>query len=501
MPLCEGCGRLNPGYSSKPTADELADEIIQIEALMSKLSERRTIIRRRINTLAPISRLPSEILLEIFTLYCKAEPDTEAPHPSPLFLGSVCVAWRTLVWSTPLLWRSIHINVSLAHRTRRADVLLEWLMRARSVPLHIKLTATEEDEDVFSSIRSTMAILLRRSEQWGSIDCILPPQCHDMLAAHRFPNLKSVTFRPPKGTISTFSRPPDMFLNTPSLTDVDLSGYDYSSMVLPWHQLHKFRTQFLRVAECLAILHRSPNLIHCDLDHIYSVETAPNSLSPPNSPNAPSRHIHENLEVLELGFIKGSAAESFFNSVSLPSLRELALHFGHENSVAFPPTFLRALHSSAAFVGLQKLSLSQGSLDDQDVIQCLELLPTLVELKIRNTSTSSFGDSIFDAPKGLSRRLISRLYRREGDPKEVLVPKLRYFEYEGNLVCGVGDLVNMLAWRLEQEMGRHSGVEKLESFVLVVPSCATLDEGQRSLIRSLAERGVDLRILQRGKGL
>lgn len=59
----------------------------------------------------------------------------------------------------------------------------------------------------------------------------------DILENDHFLMLTSVSMRPPKGTISAFSEPPNMFLSAPKLLDVDLSGYNFSVMVLPWDQV------------------------------------------------------------------------------------------------------------------------------------------------------------------------------------------------------------------------------------------------------------------------
>ena len=94
------------------------------------------------------------------------------------------------------------------------------LLRANLLPPFTKLTFGDEHESIFCSVCAIMDVLVNRStySSWKSFDCLLPPQCHDIF--NRFPLLTSISLRPPKGTISTFSQPPNMFFSAPELIDV-----------------------------------------------------------------------------------------------------------------------------------------------------------------------------------------------------------------------------------------------------------------------------------------
>ncbi|RXW18267.1 hypothetical protein EST38_g7578 [Candolleomyces aberdarensis] len=165
MPVCEDCGEYRRRAVEGPqTVAELFEEMDQVEALMKRLAVHRSSLRRRINSLVPISRLPPEILIEIFSLVCQTSSTT------PIFLGSICADWRTLAWSTPLLWCRITLEVSDALPKSRPDLLSEWLLRSNNLPLHIKLFPTEEDDSVFLNLRTIMEVLVTRSAYWGSIE-------------------------------------------------------------------------------------------------------------------------------------------------------------------------------------------------------------------------------------------------------------------------------------------------------------------------------------------
>ncbi|KAJ3486073.1 hypothetical protein NLJ89_g11844 [Agrocybe chaxingu] len=261
MMLCSNCQSslvqepLECKIHPSATVTKLEAEMERIGNMMDKLAERRTKLRRQINSLSPTARLPPEILTEIFRTTCQ-----QSETVTPLFFGSICKEWRDIAWSTPLLWNTVSLHVSRKTHGSQVQLLGEWLSRANTSPLYIKLTSDDEHESIFCSLRAVMDVLVTRAPFWHSLDCLLPPQCHDVLKNNHFPLLTSVSVRPPKGTISAFSEPPNMFLSAPKLLDVDLSGYNFSSMVLPWDQLRRFKTQFLTVAECLKVLRRSPDL-------------------------------------------------------------------------------------------------------------------------------------------------------------------------------------------------------------------------------------------------
>ena len=89
-------------------------------------------LRQRKNERALISRLPVEILIQIFSYYPASDchPHIRFRTPPPwLAVTHVCQRWRNAALSCPFLWVDI-ISTSL----RWADVMLE---RSRDVPIHI----------------------------------------------------------------------------------------------------------------------------------------------------------------------------------------------------------------------------------------------------------------------------------------------------------------------------------------------------------------------------
>ncbi|THV02265.1 hypothetical protein K435DRAFT_358173 [Dendrothele bispora CBS 962.96] len=93
------------------------DEIQKLEADIVSLRNRQQRIYRRIDQyrslLAPIRKLPPEVLGYIFRLICtENSAATEIDCPA-VHLSHVCAGWRDLARTTPSLWSNISINLSV----------------------------------------------------------------------------------------------------------------------------------------------------------------------------------------------------------------------------------------------------------------------------------------------------------------------------------------------------------------------------------------------------
>ena len=134
---------------------------------------------------------------------------------------------------TPLLWNTILLHVSCKAHGSKVQLLRDWL-----------LLSNDKHESIFCSFTLSWTFSAL-DPHIGIADCFLPPQCHSILknVNNHFPILTLVV-RPPKGfppsANFSFSGPSDMNLSAPKLPYVDLSGYIFSTMMLP-----------LIVAECL----------------------------------------------------------------------------------------------------------------------------------------------------------------------------------------------------------------------------------------------------------
>nr|GAT47129.1 predicted protein [Mycena chlorophos] len=110
-----------------------------MEAALVNLRTQRDALFKNIfahqSLLSPIRRLPSDVLVEIFSA-CLPTKHYPLIHPSqpPLLFGRVCRYWRELSRATPLLWKKVHIRGLHDMHMRVANDLGEPSLIARNAP-------------------------------------------------------------------------------------------------------------------------------------------------------------------------------------------------------------------------------------------------------------------------------------------------------------------------------------------------------------------------------
>ncbi|KAG6825215.1 hypothetical protein H0H92_004379 [Tricholoma furcatifolium] len=312
----------------------------QIHTLQSE--ERRLIlalssIRTQLNAFTAISALPTEILIEVFSL-CAWEWLYDSPHgrkhPHRLAWTQVCRTWRDVALNTPRLWSHIDVcDVKLAR---------ECLLRSAEVPIHIASTpglwnfppATPPEDDPLVSLNS-------HAHRVQSISTLLFPEdlshLFDFLGPS-LPSLTSLTLRVPpvssnfvleglptslpslrKLRLGSVSVPWDMLCHhtftsgstCAGLTHLELSGL-VSGEAPTLHQL----LEIFRASQCLEEIR---------LEHV--VPTAPSPSPSPSSSSTPPPSANE--YDIHSGFCAGSGCghvctEAHIHTrIPLPSLRTL----------------------------------------------------------------------------------------------------------------------------------------------------------------------------------
>ncbi|KAI0358097.1 hypothetical protein OH77DRAFT_1242088 [Trametes cingulata] len=126
----------------------LWDQVLAHEARVIEL-------KGRINNLAATSRLPPEILSEIFALVAISHYETQQRNhygPSHAYkwitLTHVCRTWRTVALSTPRLWSRIVLT--------RPDVAREVLARSKKAPLWVSATLAYHDDPRLEVLNTLM---------------------------------------------------------------------------------------------------------------------------------------------------------------------------------------------------------------------------------------------------------------------------------------------------------------------------------------------------------
>ncbi|KAJ7464744.1 hypothetical protein B0H11DRAFT_2051044 [Mycena galericulata] len=122
-------------------------EIERLDHEIAKLHHKRWTLRTFVDghraLIAPIRRLPPDIVREIFVACMPVDQNAAmSAHEAPLLLGRICSAWRTVALSTPTIWSSIHIVEPLVDPSEEIyegclQLVRTWLERSGAVPLSI----------------------------------------------------------------------------------------------------------------------------------------------------------------------------------------------------------------------------------------------------------------------------------------------------------------------------------------------------------------------------
>jgi len=132
--------------TSSATAQDHLLKAIEDEIKVSQRITQELIYRR--NALVPISRLPPETLVEIFSLLPFAADDSKyVPHLARIRVTHVCHRWREIALYSPYLWNYINFT-----KLTPAGIT-EILARAKMSPLHFEGEITPRSKARFSALR------------------------------------------------------------------------------------------------------------------------------------------------------------------------------------------------------------------------------------------------------------------------------------------------------------------------------------------------------------
>ncbi|KAI0766630.1 hypothetical protein BD413DRAFT_615043 [Trametes elegans] len=131
--------------SEQPAEDALTHARQVVQAQIATHTNAIIELKTQYNNMSPSSRLPPEILSEIFTLVAVDHFQSMRKMHYGSFraykwiaLTHVCRAWRNIALNTPRLWSRIIVTQS--------DMALEVLSRSRKAPLHVSATVNAPDD-------------------------------------------------------------------------------------------------------------------------------------------------------------------------------------------------------------------------------------------------------------------------------------------------------------------------------------------------------------------
>ncbi|KAJ3509654.1 hypothetical protein NLJ89_g5104 [Agrocybe chaxingu] len=415
---------------------------------------------RDFNSNQPISKIPIELLCEIFTKFVNDPTISRIENPTgplvsrhssvdPTILGQVCSRWRDTALNLPTLWSTICIRNPAKSQLYRTHL---WLERSADQPLNLTLEDGIEGRDLNATWNIVRAFY-SHADKWRRIDFSVPP---DLLAsighlgqdAPPCKQLESIQFRTTNPVSDRLrqlqARSPNwenpyldsvwsFFHSSPSLQEVcyTVKRSDLLPRNTPFVQLTSVSIDFtLSPDVLLGALSQFPNLysIRANID---STEFhPPQSVARTACPIITLKH----LRTAEL--FSGRPLTQFFQHLTLPSLETLLLTiatFFDGKSISHHSALQSLLQRSNCC--LKKLQFIDRQMNEDDACIYLET-PELQAL------------SFLEFGANLSTKFISLLSQTNLNGSHQNLPALQELHLGNTTNTPDGMLSQMIAGRL-----------------------------------------------------
>lgn len=320
-------------------------------------------VNGRKSATTPLS-LPSEIISEIFVL-CRPE-DPPRPMALPNF-AQVCTKWRDTALLTPTLWSTVNLVLHGDDEDEDALVVTGWLTRSGGCPLTIVIKSHHTTRMLSS--HPILDALMPHCHRWYDVDLYQLPRSLlrslTRIQGH-LPLLRSLRINMLKVDSGDAL---NLFASAQNLRTVDLC-FALDTVALPWSQITSCK-MVENGASCLKVLSECTSLTHGIFQLAHS--------------SARDTPIAAHLPHLTTLVLKPALdLTTFFDALTLPALTALEILPWSMDHTTWPQaTFSRFVFRSAC--AITKLR-SRDVFTQKDLIQCLQDLPSLVELDVEESA-------------------------------------------------------------------------------------------------------------------
>lgn len=423
-------------------------------------------------TLAPIKRLPPELLSEIFeqcldvgnprVLFSMTARNKEAP----LLLGYVCRSWRAIAHATPRLWRDMFVNVCdgrYSDKLRRdaLPVLQTWLAHSGSLPLNLVILCKTERilpglVDLFETIAAhaarwkTVHVRLQNSPVIFRLVCRAFTECTSLSTFDVTDGGQCMSFvgnRQPNEVEDVQPVHFDLSLAPLRQLSLSLAGLTIRDVRAPWATLTRLsfmqdaRSSASSITDYVTVLQQCTLLKECGIAIDNGIRDAP--LQPFTLPS---------LEHLQLQVLREAAHTTqmgdFLSVLDAPRLNALSIedYCPRREVVSYHSPLKAFLQTHAQSLRHLRFSTSSKFFTSEDMIALIVETPLLTELEYHPDEEAS--------PKVLLEALTPRM---QGDVFECLLPCLeRLFVYwdTTETVSMVGDMIEKRYALVERGIAR-----------------------------------------------
>ncbi|KAJ7173426.1 hypothetical protein C8R46DRAFT_1255597 [Mycena filopes] len=400
------------------------------------------------STLAPVRRLPPEILIQIFLL-CTSPPKElnskdyreeihRLTHHDLTQLAQVCAYWRALAWGTPTFWRALDLDMKF-WSNKMLPLVQTALERSANSLLHVRIGAPDVPVD-----HTLLDLVAQHSVRWQAGLFYMDFEFFASLApirgnlpllecAHIIPGISDSSEKLQALAIAAV----ELFSDAPRLFDLTYSGPAKGLKSLPWKQLKRFEYIDLRrtdLTDALSVMKYFPPGLQFELRRIcFHSGTPPGrdalQIIPPPAP------IESNLADLTIEFayhMPGGVAE-LLQRLTLPCLSFLEVALAYYKD--YPPitwdhaAFMRFSARSECGKTLTTLYLLHVALSGDELLECLAELKVLTALVVADHPAFIDHHRTADEHLLLTDGVFRRLAERAVDTQQqhLLVPALAVF--------------------------------------------------------------------------
>ncbi|KIK10251.1 hypothetical protein K443DRAFT_670873 [Laccaria amethystina LaAM-08-1] len=388
-------------------------------------------LQLRKSLLAPIRRLPPELLSEIFA-HCLPNKRFVTPSPTsaPLFLGQVNALWRNISMSTPKLWSSMEISHELCKPDRLLPLMETWIARAKERPLSLSIKGGILSAET-PQARWLASLFRQHTARWQHLRFELPKDVLPIfMSSLSLPMLETFEIYSSGGLTEAWMYD----LSNVLCSALRLHHFAWDNDVwqifplrLPWSQLTRLMLNTaVSFDQCLTILGESHVLTHVSFQNVSVVGVS--SHDPISLPGLISFviSIHEDADN-DLAF--------FLDLLTLSNLREFLLncHVWPHEAMA---SFLRRSQCP-----LESFNLFFPPVTETEIMECLEIVQaTLEELTIQDGIEGVITDCILDH------------LTAAGDNHRILCPNLQVIALYDCILCTSGRYAKMIESRLNPRL-------------------------------------------------
>ncbi|KAF5387260.1 hypothetical protein D9757_006894 [Collybiopsis confluens] len=413
-------------FSLRARIASIETESLQIQTrirlLQTQLDLKQKELAEMRNILAPIRKLPFEILSQIFYEYCFSQPGGPKRHARfkpQILISQVCSTFRIVAHTSPRLWTRLDISFGQKsfEITRHDAIVSSWLKRSGSLPLDLSLRYMDP-YNVFLVPQHSLIRFAPFCDRLQSLTMALPLRYISSTLDQpsvQLPALVNLTltFRLIREGILEpflFKRLPT-FLNAPRLESVKLKwGYlcDPTTLEgvldifpLPVHQIRSLNLDLhpddsLNPRSYLDLLNDCSNtLVKCTLRFpawisFYNAHFL-SSIANMESRSRSGSITFRVLKYLSLEQCEDASESSFIQLITVPSLRTLRIdhseYGGDDRSDISTHIIDLQLRSEAPLYAFELVRVRM--MDAEDLLNVLTCFPTIKKLKLWNCNLNT----------------------------------------------------------------------------------------------------------------